>query len=175
MGGAASVPSAGIALQQTDIPFCRRQLATAGSCAPAYDKRLNDRWRKVMKTRFTVALSLLAGAALGAAAVQGLHAQAKPKAYILTESEVLDAAALAAYTPKLREVQKAHGARLVFPAGGKVVASVGEPPKRVGVTEYENVEKAQGYLTSDARKALAPEREKAVKIIRQYIVEGPAN
>jgi hypothetical protein len=54
-------------------------------------------WRKVMKTRFTVALSLLAGAALGAAAVQGLHAQAKPKAFILTESEVLDAAALAAY------------------------------------------------------------------------------
>jgi uncharacterized protein (DUF1330 family) len=130
---------------------------------------------EAMKTRFTVALSLLAGAALGAAAVQGLHAQAKPKAYILTESEVLDAAALAAYTPKLREVQKAHGARLVFPAGGKVVASVGEPPKRVGVTEYENVEKAQAYLTSDGRKALAPEREKAVKIIRQYIVEGPAN
>jgi uncharacterized protein (DUF1330 family) len=128
-----------------------------------------------MNTTYKIAMSVLVGAALGGAAVQGLHAQAKPKAFILTESEVLDAAALAAYTPKLREVQKAHGARLVFPAGGKVVASVGEPPKRVGVTEYENVEKAQAYLTSDGRKALAPEREKAVKIIRQYIVEGPAN
>ena len=128
-----------------------------------------------MKTRYTVALSLLAGAALGAAAVQGLHAQAKPKAFIISESEVLDAAALAAYTSKLREVQKAHGARLVFPAGGKVIASVGEPPKRVGVTEYESAEKAQAYLASDARKALAPERDKAVKIHRQYIVEGPAN
>jgi hypothetical protein len=31
-----------------------------------------------MKTRYTVALSMLAGATLGAAAVQGLHAQAKP-------------------------------------------------------------------------------------------------
>ena len=90
---AASVPSAGIALQQTDIPFCRRQLAIARSCALAPDKRINDRWRQVMKTRFTVALSLLAGVALGAAAVQGLHAQAKPKAYIISETEVLDAAA----------------------------------------------------------------------------------
>jgi uncharacterized protein (DUF1330 family) len=115
---------------------------------------------------------MLAGAALGAAAVQGLHAQAKPKAYIITESEVLDAGPLATYIPKLREVQKAHGARLVVPAGGKVVASVGEPPKRVGVTEYESVEKAQAYLTSDARKALAPEREKATKTTRQFIVEG---
>src|SRR5262245_60425528 len=128
-----------------------------------------------MKTRFTVALSMLAGVALGAATIQGLHAQAKPKAFIITESEVLDAGALAAYIPKLRDVQKAHGARLVVPAGGKVVASVGEPPKRVGVTEYESVEKAQAYLTSDGRKALAPEREKAVKITRQFIIEGLAN
>ncbi len=30
-----------------------------------------------MKTRYTVALTLLAGIAIGAAAVQGLHAQAK--------------------------------------------------------------------------------------------------
>jgi hypothetical protein len=36
------------------------------------------------------------------------HAQAKPKAYIISETEVLDAAALAAYTRKLREVQKAQ-------------------------------------------------------------------
>jgi hypothetical protein len=38
-----------------------------------------------MKTCYTVVLSLLAGAAVGAAAVQGLHAQAKPKAYQVTE------------------------------------------------------------------------------------------
>ena len=48
--------------------------------------------------------------------------QAKPKAYIITESEVLDAGALAAYISKLRDVQKAHGARLVVPAGGSAAA-----------------------------------------------------
>jgi hypothetical protein len=39
----------------------------------------------------------------------------------------------------------------------------------------ESVEKPQAFLTSDARKALAPEREKAVKITRQFIAEGPAD
>jgi hypothetical protein len=32
-----------------------------------------------MKTRFIVALSMVAGAAIGAAAIQGVHAQAKSK------------------------------------------------------------------------------------------------
>jgi hypothetical protein len=41
-----------------------------------------------MKTRHAVALSLLAGAALGAAAVQGLHAQAKPPIYYVAEIDV---------------------------------------------------------------------------------------
>ena len=43
-----------------------------------------------MKTRHAVALSLLAGAALGAAAVQGLHAQAKPPIYYVAEIDVTD-------------------------------------------------------------------------------------
>lgn len=36
---------------------------------------------------------MLAGIAIGAVAIQGLHAQAKPKAFVITETEVLDAAA----------------------------------------------------------------------------------
>jgi hypothetical protein len=34
---------------------------------------------------------MIAGAALGGAAIQGLHAQAKPKAYTVSEIETLDA------------------------------------------------------------------------------------
>ena len=44
-----------------------------------------------MNTKYKMGLVLLTGIALGAAAVQGLHAQAKPKAYLVTESEVIDA------------------------------------------------------------------------------------
>ena len=38
-----------------------------------------------MKTKYTVALSMLAGAMLGAAAIQGLHAQTKPPIYYVAE------------------------------------------------------------------------------------------
>ena len=129
-----------------------------------------------MKTRFTVALSMLAGAALGAVAIQGLHAQAKPKAYIITESEVLDAAALAAYVPQAQAAARAAGGRPgIVPAGGKVVGLIGEPPKRFGVSEWESLEKAQAYYNSPERKALDPQRAKAQKVVRQFIVEAPAN
>ena len=46
-----------------------------------------------MKTAYTVALSLFAGAALGGAAIQGLQAQGKPKAYTISELETIDPAA----------------------------------------------------------------------------------
>ena len=54
--------------------------------------------RIIMKTRYTVVLSMIAGAALGGAAIQGLHAQAKPKAYIVTEFEAIDAEAAKAFS-----------------------------------------------------------------------------
>jgi hypothetical protein len=41
-----------------------------------------------MKTRYVVALSLLTGVAIGGAAIQGLHAQAKPPAYVVAEIAV---------------------------------------------------------------------------------------
>jgi uncharacterized protein (DUF1330 family) len=129
-----------------------------------------------MNSKYKLALSVLAGAAIGAAAVHGLHAQAKPKAYIVTESEVLDAAALAAYVPQAQAAARAAGGRPgVVPAGGKIVALVGTPPKRFGVSEWESLEKAQAYYSSAERKALDPQREKSQKVVRQFIVEGPAN
>jgi hypothetical protein len=47
-----------------------------------------------MKTRYTVVLSMIAGAALGGAAIHGLHAQAKPKVYTVTELETAGPALL---------------------------------------------------------------------------------
>lgn len=129
-----------------------------------------------MKTKYAVALSLLAGVAIGAVAVQGLHAQAKPKAYLVTESELLDATALAAYLPKAREAIRAAGGNIDFiPAGGKVVSVVGEAPKRAGISEWESLEKAQAWINSAERKALAPQRDKMQKVTRQFIIELPAN
>jgi uncharacterized protein (DUF1330 family) len=124
-----------------------------------------------MRVRYTVALSMLAGIALGAAAVEGLHAQAKPKAYLVSESQVLDAAAAAAYSPLVQAAQKAAGGRS-FRTTGKIVANVGSAPQRVGISEWDSLEQAQAWFNSAARKNLEPQRDKAIKIIRQYIVEA---
>ncbi len=59
-----------------------------------------------MKTRYTVVLSMIAGAALGGAAIQGLHAEAKPKAYTITELETLDAQAAADVAKRIWVVQR---------------------------------------------------------------------
>ena len=124
-----------------------------------------------MNSTFRVTLAALIGSALGAVVVQGLHAQAKPKAYIVTESEIVDAAAAAAYSPKNQAAQKAAGGTS-FRTTGKITAAVGTPPKRVGISEWSNADVAQAWLTSQGRKELSAERDKAIKIVRQYIVEA---
>ena len=128
-----------------------------------------------MNTKFKITLAVVAGAALGAVAVQGLHAQAKPKAYYVVEIEVLDATANTAYTPVVQAAQKAAGGRLFGTAGRRIVAFEGAPPKSVAISEWDSLEQVQAYRNSAAFKNLAPQRDKAIKIIRSYAVEGPAN
>jgi uncharacterized protein (DUF1330 family) len=125
-----------------------------------------------MKTWYTVVLSMVAGAALGGAAIQGLHAQAKPKAYSISETEAVDAAAQAAYTPLVRAAMNAAGGRSLRTAGGKVVHLEGAAsPKRVGIVEWDSLEQAEAFYKSKAFNDLAPQRDKAQKVIRRYAVE----
>jgi uncharacterized protein (DUF1330 family) len=126
-----------------------------------------------MKTQYTVGLTLIAGVAIGALAVQSLHAQASPKAYVITEIEVVDQAAQNAYLPKIGEVIKSTGGTFLA-RGGKIVALEGEAPKRVTVVVYDSLQKAQDSRASDAWKALKPERDKAIKA-RSYVTEGLPN
>src|SRR5215470_7503036 len=65
--------------------------------------------RVFMKTRYTVVLSMIAGAALGGAAIQGLHAQAKPPAYVITHTEVIDQAAFNEFASKSPSAMQAFG------------------------------------------------------------------
>src|SRR5262245_1047023 len=125
-----------------------------------------------MNTNIKIALAVIAGAALGAAAVQGLHAQAKPKAYTVVESVTLDPAAQAAYTPLIIAAIKAAGGRHFNTAGGKIVALEGEAPKRVAINEWDSLEQAQAFYNSAAAKNLEPQREKANRRIRYYAVEA---
>ena len=126
-----------------------------------------------MKTWSTVALSMIAGAALGGAAVQGVQAQlAAKKAYAITELESLDTQAAADIAKRVQAAQAEAGGRNLRTAGGKVVGLEGAPPpKRVGLTEWDSLEKAEAFYKSKAWTDLAPDRDKAVKTIRRYAVE----
>jgi uncharacterized protein (DUF1330 family) len=126
-----------------------------------------------MKTRYTVALSMIAGAALGGVAMQGVNAQlAAKKAYAITELESLDAQAAADIAKRVQTAQAGAGGRNLRTAGGKVVGLEGPPPpKRVGLTEWDSLEKAEAFYKSKAWTDLAPDRDKAVKTIRRYAVE----
>jgi uncharacterized protein (DUF1330 family) len=112
---------------------------------------------------------MIAGAALGAAAIQGLHAQAK-KVYFISESSILDRAGLDAYNTKVQDAIKKAGGTLVV--SDKITAVVGDAPQRVGVSEWGSVEKAQAWINSTERKDLGPQRDKILKFTQQYIVEG---
>ena len=43
-----------------------------------------------MKTLYTVAIATFAGVAIGAAAIQALHAQARPRAFVVIEMDVVN-------------------------------------------------------------------------------------
>jgi uncharacterized protein (DUF1330 family) len=125
-----------------------------------------------MNTKFKIALAVVAGTALGAAAMQGLHAQAKPKAYTISELETLDATANSAFVPLVQAAQQAAGGRNLRTGGGKIVALEGTAPKRVAITEWDSLEQAEAFYKSKAWNDLAPQRDKAVKTIRRYAVEA---
>jgi uncharacterized protein (DUF1330 family) len=116
---------------------------------------------------------MIAGAALGATAMQGVNAQlAAKKAYTVTELETIDENAAADIARRIWVLQTEAGGRNFRTGGGKVVGMEGPPPpKRVAITEWDTLEKADAFFKSKAFNDLAPEREKALKTIRRYAVE----
>ena len=126
-----------------------------------------------MRSKFRIAMVLLAGVAIGAIAAQGLHAQgSKLKAYAVSESDLLDASALAAYLPAARKALGEARGRALRTAAGRVVQIEGGPaPGSVGIVEWDSLDDAVAFYKSKAWTDLAPQRDKAVKVVRRYVVE----
>ena len=125
-----------------------------------------------MTFKSQIVLAALVGAAVGGAAIQGLHAQAKPKAYTVTELQTLDPKLAADVAGRIAKAQVDAGGRNLKTGGGTVTAMEGStPPQRVAITEWDNLEKAQAFFKSKAWTDMAPDRDKALKTIRRYAVE----
>jgi len=134
-----------------------------------------------MKTWYTVALSMVAGAALGGAAIQGLHAQAKPPVYYIAEIDVTNPDAYGReYASKMQALIKSHGGRLVAIGGTgaagatkQVTAFDGTAPKRAVVQVWDSAEKIQAWRNDPQFKELRQTGEKYAKF-RAFAIEGVA-
>jgi uncharacterized protein (DUF1330 family) len=126
----------------------------------------------VMKTHYTVAVSLLAGLAVGAAAMQALHAQAKPPAYVVAEIDVINSAPYdKEYVPPAAKAITDGGGKYIV-RGGETTSFYGDPPKsRIAIMLFESMDKAKAAFDSPAFRAAKAIGDKYAKF-RVYAVEG---
>jgi uncharacterized protein (DUF1330 family) len=126
----------------------------------------------IMKSCFTVALSMLAGIAVGAIAIQALRAQSKPPAYVIAEIDVTDQDGYAReYLSRSAKPINEEGGGKFLSRGSKSVSIKGEPPKRIVLLAFESLEKAQAAFASPGYAEAYAHGEKYAKY-RIYAVEG---
>jgi uncharacterized protein (DUF1330 family) len=130
-----------------------------------------------MRSNYKIAVAVTAGVAIGALAVQGLHAQAKPPVYFVAEIEVTNPDAYAKeYAPKAQAIIKAAGGRFLAIGGsaattGAVTALDGDAPKRVVVQVWESMEKIRAWRANPEYIELRKVGEKYAKF-RSFAVDG---
>lgn len=125
-----------------------------------------------MKARSKITLAMVGSFAVGAAAVQSLHAQATPPGYAIIEVNVTDKDG---YTKEflplaVKEIEEGGGKYIV--RGGNPVTLQGAPPaSRVVVLQFASVDKAQAWWNSPGRKSTQPIGDKFATT-RVFAVEG---
>jgi uncharacterized protein (DUF1330 family) len=114
-----------------------------------------------MKARFGMALSMAVGAALGGAAIQALHAQAKPPVYMVAINEVSDQERYAKeyVSPAQKSVKDYGGEYVAAGPGSQVVGNLPHGP--VVILRWESMEALQRWRNS-------PEFQSVLKIGEKY-------
>ena len=129
-----------------------------------------------MNQRIALGLTLLAGVAIGATAIQGLHAQTKPLAYVFIPIlKINDQAGF-----KAGVIDRSTAAEMTAAGGHFVIRSQkftsldGTPPERLVIIAFDSVEKAQAWENAPAVKEVTAARMKSTNSLSS-IVEGYAN
>jgi uncharacterized protein (DUF1330 family) len=107
----------------------------------------------MINRHITVGLAIIASAALGAAVVQTLHAQAKPPAYNVAEITIKDQDGYnKEYLPLVTKAITDAGGKFIV-RGGKTISYEGAAPApRVIVIQFENLDKLQALYNSATYK-----------------------
>jgi uncharacterized protein (DUF1330 family) len=130
-----------------------------------------------MRSNYKIALAVTAGVAIGALAVQSLHAQAKPPVYFVAEIDVANPDAYAKeYAPKAQAIIKAAGGRFLAIGGaaastGTVTAFDGDAPKRIVVQVWDSIEKIRAWRANPEYVELRKIGERYAKF-RSFAVDG---
>jgi uncharacterized protein (DUF1330 family) len=124
-----------------------------------------------MRSRYVVALSVLAGCGTGAAVVEGLHAQSQPPAYVLFEIDVQQPDEyLREFVPLAEKAVADAGGKFLAQTGPAAVIE-GTPPRRAALIAFENLDKARASFRSAAFREARKTGEKYATF-RVYAVEG---
>ena len=107
----------------------------------------------MINRRITVGLAMIASAALGAAVVQTLHAQAKPPAYNVAEITIKGQDGYnKEYLPLVAKALTDAGGKFIV-RGGKTISYEGAAPaSRVVVVQFESLDKLQALYNSASYK-----------------------
>jgi uncharacterized protein (DUF1330 family) len=110
---------------------------------------LREPGENTMNRHITVGLGMVASAALGATAVQTLHAQTKPPAYNIAEITIKDQDGYnKEYLPLITEALTDAGGKFLV-RGGKTISYEGAAPAtRVVVIQFESLDKLQALYNS---------------------------
>jgi uncharacterized protein (DUF1330 family) len=97
---------------------------------------------------FAAATALVAGMAIGAIGVHGLHAQAVPPVFMIEDNTVRDPDAFAKeFAPLARESLKLYGGRYL--AGGNGTSIDGEPPRgRIVLVQWNSLDQLMKWRHS---------------------------
>jgi uncharacterized protein (DUF1330 family) len=130
-----------------------------------------------VKTKYTVALSMLAGIAVGAVAIQGLHAQTKPPVYLVTEIDVTNPEAYRKeFAPKAQASIKAAGGRQIavgVAGGDKAVTTIAgaAAPQVAVIQQWDSMDALMAWYNGAEYQAALEIGEKYATF-RRYAVDG---
>jgi uncharacterized protein (DUF1330 family) len=94
-----------------------------------------------------------------------------PKAYLVADIEVLDAAVYREYAAKAEPIILRHGGRYLVRGGKTIPLAGGWNPERLLVIEFDSPEQLQNCFASEEYRLIAPLRLRSTRS-RSVLVEG---